>query len=114
MPSATVFTPGSSCVLSTLLFFRAIAHTLNVTFGLFMASFTSAMYADRSGMTSSNPFPYHKSTIIRDNVIESVRGLKALPGKSILMDGSSQLVHALIAYDLVDELHLLVYPLTLG
>jgi dihydrofolate reductase len=28
--------------------------------------------------------------------------------------GSSQLVHALIAHDLVDELHLLVYPLTLG
>ncbi len=28
--------------------------------------------------------------------------------------GSSQLVHALLANDLVDELHLLVYPLTLG
>jgi riboflavin biosynthesis pyrimidine reductase len=26
----------------------------------------------------------------------------------------SQLVHALLAHDLVDELHLLLYPLTLG
>jgi dihydrofolate reductase len=57
---------------------------------------------------------WRDTTIIRDNVIESVRALKALPGRNILTDGSSQLVHALIAHDLVDELHLLLYPLTLG
>ncbi len=57
---------------------------------------------------------WRDTTIIRDNVIESVRALKAQPGKNILTDGSSQLVHALLAHDLVDELHLLVYPLTLG
>src|SRR3954464_2720696 len=52
--------------------------------------------------------------IIRDNVIEAVRALKAEPGKNILTDGSSQLVHALFAHDLVDELHLLLYPIALG
>ena len=57
---------------------------------------------------------WRNTTIIRDNVIGSVRALKAEPGKTILTDGSSQLVHALLAADLVDELHLLVYPLTLG
>ena len=57
---------------------------------------------------------WRNTTIIRENVIESVRALKAQPGKNILTDGSSQLVHALLAHDLVDELHLLVYPLTLG
>ena len=57
---------------------------------------------------------WRNTTIIRDNVIESVRALKAEPGKNILTDGSSQLVHALLAHDLVDELHLLVYPLALG
>ena len=57
---------------------------------------------------------WRDTTIIRDNVIEAVRALKAQPGKNILTDGSSQLVHALLAHDLVDELHLLVYPLTLG
>ena len=57
---------------------------------------------------------WRNTTIIRDRVIESVRALKSEPGKNILTDGSSQLVHALIANDLVDELHLLVYPLTLG
>jgi dihydrofolate reductase len=57
---------------------------------------------------------WRSTTIIRDNVIESVRALKSEPGKNILTDGSSQLVHALLAHDLVDELHLTVYPLTLG
>jgi dihydrofolate reductase len=57
---------------------------------------------------------WRDTTIIRDNVIESVRTLKAQPGKNIVTDGSSQLVHALLANHLVDELHLLVYPLTLG
>jgi dihydrofolate reductase len=57
---------------------------------------------------------WRNTTIIRDDVIESVRTLKAQPGKTILTDGSSQLVHALLAADLVDELHLLLYPLTLG
>ena len=57
---------------------------------------------------------WRDTTIIRDNVIEEVRALKAQPGKNILMDGSSQLVHTLLAADLIDELHLLVYPLFLG
>jgi dihydrofolate reductase len=57
---------------------------------------------------------WRNTTIISDNVIESVRELKAQPGKNILTDGSSQLVHALLAHDLVDELHLILYPLTLG
>ena len=57
---------------------------------------------------------WRDTTIIRENVIESVRALKNQPGGNIVTDGSSQLVHALLAHDLVDELHLLVYPLTLG
>ncbi len=57
---------------------------------------------------------WRNTTIIRDNVIESVRALKEQRGKNILTDGSSQLVHALVAHDLVDELHLLVYPIALG
>jgi dihydrofolate reductase len=57
---------------------------------------------------------WRDTTIIRDNVIESVHALKAQPGGTIMTDGSSQLVHALLAHDLVDELHLLIYPLTLG
>lgn len=57
---------------------------------------------------------WRDTTIIRDDPIAAVRALKAQPGKNILTDGSSQLVHALLQHDLVDELHLLLYPLTLG
>jgi dihydrofolate reductase len=57
---------------------------------------------------------WRNTTIIRDDVVEAVRALKASPGKNILTDGSSQLVHTLLASDLVDELHLLLYPLILG
>jgi dihydrofolate reductase len=57
---------------------------------------------------------WRNTTIIRDNVVEAVRALKAQPGKNILTDGSSQLVHTLFEHDLVDELHLLLYPLSVG
>jgi dihydrofolate reductase len=57
---------------------------------------------------------WRNTTVIRENAIEFVRELKAQNGGTILTDGSSQLVHALLEHDLVDELHLLLYPLTLG
>jgi dihydrofolate reductase len=57
---------------------------------------------------------WRNTTIIRDDVVEAVRKLKAAPGKTILTDGSHVLVHALLEHDLVDELHLLVYPVILG
>jgi dihydrofolate reductase len=57
---------------------------------------------------------WRNTTILRDNVIDSVRALKNQPGGNILTDGSSRLVPALLGHDLVDELHLFLYPLTLG
>ena len=54
------------------------------------------------------------STIINGKVIGEVRKLKAQPGKNIIMDGSSILLHSLIENDLVDEYMLHVYPLVLG
>ncbi len=57
---------------------------------------------------------WRNTTIIRDNVVEAVRKLKAAPGKNIVTDGSHQLVHTLLEHDLVDELHLLLYPIILG
>ena len=57
---------------------------------------------------------WRSTTVIRDDVLGSIRALKAMPGKSILSDGSSQLLQTLLAQDLVDELHLSLYPLALG
>ena len=57
---------------------------------------------------------WRNTTIIRDDVVGSVRKLKGAPGRAIITDGSHQLVHTLLEHDLVDELHLLLYPLLLG
>jgi dihydrofolate reductase len=57
---------------------------------------------------------WRNTVIIRDNPMQAIRELKQQPGKNIFTDGSSQLVHAMLENDLVDELHLLVYPIVLG
>jgi dihydrofolate reductase len=53
-------------------------------------------------------------SMIRSNVVEEVRTLKAQQGKNIAIDGSSVLVHSLAEHDLIDEYSLLVYPVALG
>jgi dihydrofolate reductase len=55
-----------------------------------------------------------ETTILRGSVVEEVRRLKNQPGKNILIDGSSVLMHTLIENELVDEYALHVYPLVLG
>src|SRR6185503_6967331 len=57
---------------------------------------------------------WRNTTIIRDNPVEAVRSLKAQPGKDIMIDGSTQLVPLLLEHDLIDQLRLTLYPLTLG
>ena len=53
---------------------------------------------------------WRNSTLISQNVVEEVRKLKELPGKNILVDGSSVLVYTLAQHDLVDEYAFHVYP----
>jgi dihydrofolate reductase len=57
---------------------------------------------------------WRNSTLIRENVVDAVRALKEQPGKHIVIDGSSVLVHTLARHDLIDEYYLLVYPVVLG
>jgi dihydrofolate reductase len=57
---------------------------------------------------------WRNSTLISSNVVEEVRALKAQPGKNIVIDGSSVLVHTLTRHGLVDEYSLLMYPVVLG
>ncbi len=57
---------------------------------------------------------WRNSTLIGSDIVEEVRRLKQQPGKDILIDGSSVLVHTLVENDLVDEYALHVYPLVLG
>jgi dihydrofolate reductase len=63
--------------------------------------------------TLENP-TWQGTTVIKDNVVEELKRLKAQPGEDILVAGSATLVQTLAQNDLVDEYHLLVYPVVLG
>lgn len=57
---------------------------------------------------------WNNSHPIAGDIAAAVRDLKQQPGKDILVSGSGMLVDTLLSAGLVDELHLLVYPLLLG
>ena len=56
---------------------------------------------------------WNNSHILRD-VAEDVAALKKSDGGNILVYGSATLVKALLHHDLIDELRLMVYPLSIG
>ena len=56
---------------------------------------------------------WNNSHILRD-VAEDVAALKKSDGGDILVYGSATLVKALLHHDLIDELRLIVYPLSIG
>jgi dihydrofolate reductase len=62
---------------------------------------------------SGTPLTWRDSVAIGDAVVD-VQRLKHEDGPVLLTQGSSVLVRSLLAADLVDELHLLTFPITLG
>ena len=48
------------------------------------------------------------------DVVDALRALKRTDGPDLVIQGSSVLLHQLLARDVVDELRLLVYPIVLG
>ncbi len=68
-------------------------------------------YVVSSSLASAN---WENSTVIRDNVADEVRALKAKYDGDILVAGSGTLVQFLFAEGLVDELRLMVFPIVLG
>jgi len=57
---------------------------------------------------------WNNSTIIKTDVPAQIAELKKQPGGDILVAGSATLIDTLIAHDLVDEYHLLTYPIVVG
>ena len=57
---------------------------------------------------------WSNTSVVNGDLGEVVAGLKEQFDGDILVAGSAQLVQALLARDLVDELHLMVYPVVLG
>jgi dihydrofolate reductase len=57
---------------------------------------------------------WNNSTVLRGDLAEEVGKLKQQFQGDILVAGSAQLVQSLLALDLVDALHLMVFPVVLG
>jgi dihydrofolate reductase len=57
---------------------------------------------------------WHNTTVLTGDLADSIGRLKERPGNEIQVHGSGQLAGALIAHGLVDELHLLIFPVVLG
>lgn len=63
---------------------------------------------------SAHTLDWGPSKRIGGDVANGLRELKASDGPDVQVWGSSELLQTLIAADLVDEYHLLVYPVVLG
>lgn len=77
--------------------------------------------ADLFNGTAKHVATHHPTTLTWQNshalgtdVVAAMRILKRSDGPDLLTQGSSDLVHQLLATDLVDELRLLVYPVLPG
>jgi dihydrofolate reductase len=57
---------------------------------------------------------WDNTVFITDNVVEEIRRLKRSDGPDLQVYGSSQLLQTLFKQDLVDELWLKIFPITLG
>jgi dihydrofolate reductase len=100
------------------------AHLLGrATYDIFAASWPSRTgeFADIMNSlpkyvvsTTLKKLDWDGSHQIKANVAEEVTKLKQQPGKDILVAGSATLVQTLMQHNLVDEYHILVYPLVLG
>jgi dihydrofolate reductase len=63
--------------------------------------------------TLSEP-EWNNSTVLQGDLGEAVERLKAKHDRDIVVHGSAQLAQALLERDLIDELHLMVFPVVLG
>ncbi|GAA2776869.1 dihydrofolate reductase family protein [Saccharopolyspora taberi] len=57
---------------------------------------------------------WQNSALLAGDVVEAVRALKRDGGGEIQVHGSGQLVQTLLRHDLVDEFHLLFFPVLVG
>jgi dihydrofolate reductase len=63
--------------------------------------------------TLENP-EWNNTTVLRGGVLDEVEKLKRRHERDIVVHGSPQLAQTLIEQDLVDALHLMLYPVVVG
>jgi dihydrofolate reductase len=64
--------------------------------------------------SSREPLKWQKSVALHGDVTAEVARLKKEDGPDLLLQGSGELIQALLANDLIDEFRLMIFPITLG
>ncbi len=57
---------------------------------------------------------WNNSTLIKGDVVQEVSKLKALDGPELQVHGSSKLLQTLLRHNLIDALHLKIFPVAVG
>lgn len=57
---------------------------------------------------------WHKSVFLKGNVVEQIKTLKQQDGPDLQVHGSANFIQTLLKHDLIDELWLKIFPVTLG
>lgn len=64
--------------------------------------------------TTLKRLEWENSHLIEGDIAEGVARLKQRPGQDLVMYGCHDLMHTLLAHDLIDEYRVLVHPVLLG
>lgn len=64
--------------------------------------------------SAGTPMTWANSHLLEGDAVEAVRALKQTEGRDLLIQGSSEVIHALLAADLIDQLTVLIFPVVLG
>ena len=78
--------------------------------------FADAQNAAKKYVVSDTPLAlsWNNTTIIGGNVIKEIQKLKNEDGPELQVHGSGNLIQTLLKHNLVDELRLMIFPITLG
>jgi dihydrofolate reductase len=58
--------------------------------------------------------PWNNSHLVTGDVVEAIKKLKAKEGPDLFVWGSANLIQTLLKHDLIDKMHILTYPVTIG
>ncbi len=94
------------------------------TYDIFAASWplmdpSNPINSTNKYVLTTHPLPeetevWRNSYRLNGDIVSQIRGLKTEEGADIQVHGSSELIQTLLRHDLVDELWLKIYPVTLG
>jgi dihydrofolate reductase len=61
-----------------------------------------------------NKLEWNNSTLIKGDAVNEIRKLKAQDGPELQVHGSGNLIQTLLKHNLIDEMHLLIFPVMIG